>query len=180
MCSRRALRRRRGSSHRSSRRRRRVADRARRQSGPCRSRERNDRTACRSRQTLSAAAYVRARPAASSGASRNGTRSSSTLASPVVRTILRRRRTAARADRPSSANADHARPARATSAARRLRRTVGRRRASRCALREVGPRERQRHDVLQLIAEAEGAARLVVAGARPQAAARCPDIAATH
>ena len=37
--------------------------------------------------------------------------------------------------------------------------------------RQVGPREQQRHHVLQLIAEAERAARLVVAGARPQPAA---------
>ena len=35
--------------------------------------------------------------------------------------------------------------------------------------REVGPGQQQRHHVLQLIAEAEGAARLVVAGARPEA-----------
>ena len=37
--------------------------------------------------------------------------------------------------------------------------------------RQVRPRQQQRHHVLQLIAEAEGAARLVVAGARPEPAA---------
>ena len=37
---------------------------------------------------------------------------------------------------------------------------------------QVGPRERQRHDVLQLVAEAEGAARLVEAGPRPEPAAQ--------
>jgi len=36
---------------------------------------------------------------------------------------------------------------------------------------EVGPRQHQRHHVLQLIAKAEGAARLVVARARPETAA---------
>src|SRR5438094_463008 len=39
-----------------------------------------------------------------------------------------------------------------------------------CA-REIGPREQHRHDVLQLIAEAEGAARLVVPASRPETAA---------
>ena len=38
--------------------------------------------------------------------------------------------------------------------------------------REVGPDERERHHVLELVAEAEGAARLVVAGSRPQPAAQ--------
>ena len=36
---------------------------------------------------------------------------------------------------------------------------------------ELGPRQQQRHHVLQLIAKAEGAARLVVARARPETAA---------
>ncbi len=39
-------------------------------------------------------------------------------------------------------------------------------------LQQIGPRERQRHDVLQLIAESERAAWLVVARPRPQPAAR--------
>jgi hypothetical protein len=36
---------------------------------------------------------------------------------------------------------------------------------------ELGPRQQHRHHVLQLIAEAEGSARLVVARPRPQTAA---------
>ena len=72
-------------------------------------------------------------------------------------------RTAARAGRPSSACACRGRSARATSAARRPRRTGGPPHANECSRARSGPRERERHDVLELIAEAEGAARLVVA-----------------
>ena len=63
-----------------------------------------------------------------------------------------------------------ARRADATSAARRLRGTDGRRSSSRCSRTSAGLGVDQRHHVLQLVAEAEGAARLVVAAARPQAA----------
>ena len=45
--------------------------------------------------------------------------------------------------------------------------------------RELGPREQQRHHVLQLVAEAEGAAGLVVAGARPEPAGERPGRAAS-
>ena len=45
------------------------------------------------------------------------------------------------------------------------------RRAEQVRARELGPRERQRHHVLQLIAKAERAAGLVVAAARPEPAA---------
>ena len=67
--------------------------------------------------------------------------------------------------------AGRGRSARATSAGRRLRRTAGRRRAADALARSSGRAQQQRHHVLQLIAEAEGAARLVVAGARPEPAA---------
>ena len=58
----------------------------------------------------------------------------------------------------------------ATSAGRRLPGTGGPRTASRCSRSSRGLGVHQRHDVLQLVAEAEGAARLVVAAARPQPA----------
>ena len=45
-------------------------------------------------------------------------------------------------------------------------------RAQQVLAREVRARERQRHHVLELVAEAERSARLVVAGARPHAAAQ--------
>ena len=50
---------------------------------------------------------------------------------------------------------------------------------SRCARARSGRAQQQRHHVLQLIAEAERAAGLVVAGARPEPAAQCPDRAAS-
>ena len=94
------------------------------------------------------------------------------------RARTRRRRTAARADRRSSACAARG---------RRLVPPVlhvafdelpsgG---AQQVLAREIRPREQQRHHVLQLIAEAERAARLVVAGARPEPAADRPDRAAS-
>ena len=92
-------------------------------------------------------------------------------ASPVVRDVVRRPRTAARAGRPSSACACRGRSARATSAGRRPRRTGGAAARSRCSRARSGRASAERHHVLELVAEAEGAARLVVAGARPEPAA---------
>ena len=83
----------------------------------------------------------------------------------------RRRRTAARADRRSSAMR-RPRPLGSchqccTSPSTNCRPAA----RSRCSRARSGRANRQRHHVLQLIAEAEGAARLVVAGARPEPAA---------
>ena len=108
--------------------------------------------------------------AVSSGASRNGTRSSSTPVSPVVRTYSAT--TCGSQSRSSEQR-------RAEAAAGRLVPPVlhvafdelpagG---AQEVLARQVGPREGQRHHVLQLVAEAEGAAGLVVAAARPEPAA---------
>ena len=100
-----------------------------RRSGPRRSRAGSARRACRARADTRGWPYASCAPAASGGASRNGTVSSSTAASPVVRDVVRHRDTAARAGRPSSACAGRGRSARATSAGRRLPRTGGRPRA---------------------------------------------------
>ena len=97
--------------------------------------------------------------------------SSRTASSPVAVDVVRGRRTAARAGRPSSACARRARRADATSAARRPPRTDARAASSRWRAAERGRGVQQRRDVLQLVAEAEGAARLVEAGAAPDAAA---------
>jgi hypothetical protein len=48
---------------------------------------------------------------------------------------------------------------------------LARRRAQQVLARNVGPRHAQRHHILQLIAKAIGAARLIESGARPDAAA---------
>ena len=83
-----------------------------------------------------------------------------------------RPRTAATAGRPSSASGCRARSAGATSAARRPRRTAATRRGADVRATQVRPRVDQREHVLQLIAEAEGAAGLIRAAARPDAAGK--------
>ena len=70
----------------------------------------------------------------------------------------------------SSACACPGRPARATRLDVALH-ELARGRAQDVRARQVGTGQAQGHDVLELVAEAERAARLIVAGARPQAAA---------
>ncbi len=122
--------------------------------------------ACRLRPTLPVARTLPADRPSSSGASRNGRRSSSTAVVARRRRRTPPRRTAATADRRNIASAGRGRSARATNAARRPRGIAGRAARSIWALRQIGPRERERHHVLQLIAEAVRAARLVVAAPR--------------
>ena len=114
--------------------------------------------------------YASCASGASSGASRNGTRSSSTPDVAGRADILRHH-----VRQPQQIVG----AARAQAAAARLVPPVldvafdelpagG---AEQMRSGEVGPRQQQRHHVLQLIAKAEGAARLVVARARPETAA---------
>ena len=76
----------------------------------------------------------------------------------------------ARRGRPKSACARPARSAAATNAGHRPRRTAGTRRAADGARVASGLAKRQRHAVLQLVAKAVGAARLIERRARPDAA----------
>ena len=109
-------------------------------------------------------------PARSVGPSRNGTVSSSTATSPVDVDVVR-----GGVGEPDAVVGDArahalARMAAATSAGRRPRRTAAPRRAADARASSAGPRQRERHAVLQLVAEAVGAARLVEGRARPDAA----------
>ena len=88
------------------------------------------------------------------------------------RHVGRDARTAARADRRSSASGSRGRWAGATSAARRPRRTAATAAAQQVPAAEVRPRVEQRQHVLELIAEPERAAGLVRAAARPDPTAQ--------
>ena len=112
----------------------------------------------------------RARRARAAAPSETGTRSSRTPTSPVVRTYS--------ATTYGSQSRSSEQRVRSAAAARLVPPVLDvafdelpAGRAEQVLAREVGPREQQRHHVLQLVAEAEGAAGLVVAGAGPQPAA---------
>jgi len=76
-------------------------------------------------------------------------------------------RPAAKGSRPNSASARPGRKADATNAGHRPRGTDALRRASRCSRASCGAAWTSAHDILQLIAEAEGASRLIVTAPRP-------------
>ena len=161
--------RRRGSCRRSSRRCRSAAARARRPRGWHRGRARSARTACRRRPRPSAGRSCRARRRCSSWPSRNGTTSSSTAASPVALDIVRDgvgEPHAVVGDARAHALAGMRQPPMLHVALDELPgRGAQQMRARQCRLRGG-----KRHAVLQLVAEAVGAARLVERRARPDAA----------
>ena len=160
-----------GSCRRSSRRCRSAAGRARRSArGTGRGRGRSARTATRSRPAAIGWKKASCSPGASGGPSRNGTLSSSTAASPGRRDIGgggEGQPDAVVGDARAHALAGMRQPPMLHVALDELPR---RRRAADGARVSCGRGEAQRHAVLQLVAEAVGAARLIEAGARPDAA----------
>ena len=116
------------------------------------------------------AVRTRARPARAAAPPGTATRSSSTPVSPVVRTYSattygsQSRSSEQRERRPRPLGSCHQCWTSPSTNCRPAAR-------SECARARSGRASSERHHVLQLIAEAEGAARLVVAAARPQPAA---------
>ena len=170
-CSRRGRRGRRGSCRRSSRRRRTAAGRGRRRSCPRSiARRQCSKSVPSSADTRRQAVRPRARPPRASGALRNGTRSSRTAASPVARTY-----SATTCGSQSRSSEQRLRSPRPVGSCHQCCTSpfdeLPARGAEQVLARQIGPREGQRHHVLQLVAEAERAAGLVVAAARPEPAA---------
>ena len=118
-----------------------------------------------------AARRRRARPARAPAPSRNGTRSSSTAGvaggPDVVRHRVRQPEEVVRAAGARPPPARRVPPVLHVPLAE-----LPRRRPQEVLAHQLRPRQRERHRVLELIAEPEGAAGLVVAGARPHPAAQ--------